>query len=126
MHIPGRLTSGAVRFELSASKSVQDGFGHDRPRRVPSTKEKHVQWLPATDDLHAVPPLATFRQSRCDERSAYLGFTSTTILDEKGQESARSFEIDSVDDRAALLARAHKASATEDAKVAGHSVVRYL
>src|SRR6202040_3521114 len=42
MHGAFRLASGAKRSEIWETLSIQDGFGHDRPRRVPRAQKQNV------------------------------------------------------------------------------------
>jgi hypothetical protein len=60
----------------------------------------------------------------CDQGSAKLAVAAAAIHDKKGWQSARPLKIDEINDRAAIFAKGHEASAGKDADVKGERVLR--
>ena len=60
----------------------------------------------------------------CDQGSAKLAVAAAAIHDEKGEQSVRPLKIDEINDRAAIFAKGHEASAGEDADAKGERVLR--
>src|SRR5260370_30894523 len=58
VRLPLRLASRAVGLKLCPSKFVQDGFGHDRTRRVAGAKKQHVERAFPHGAPHAAQPVA--------------------------------------------------------------------